>query len=95
MAAMVSSLTIPEDVEERMSLAQALRRLEAIVGDECKWEATADDQAADAHAAGRATAAVGRGGVMAPVAEEEVEEPRECMLCMSAPRSVRFLCGHR
>jgi hypothetical protein len=96
MAAMVSSLTIPEDVEERMSLAEALRTLEAIVGDECKWEATADDEAAGAHAAGRATAAVSGGGVMAPVAEEEeAEEPRECMLCMSSPRSVRFLCGHR
>jgi hypothetical protein len=96
MAAMASSLTL-QDEDERMPLAQALRTLEAIVGDEGKWEATADDAADCAHAAGRATAeAAGGGGLMAPVAEEEeAEEPRECMLCMSAPRSVRFLCGHR
>jgi serine/threonine protein kinase len=92
MAAMTSSLTL-EDEDERMPLSQALHTLEGIVGDEGKWEATADDESTGA-LGGRAT--VGSGAEMAPVAEEEeVEEPRECILCMSAPRSVRFLCGHR
>ena len=85
MAVMASSLT-QDDEDERMPLTHALQKLEAIVAEAGGHETAASiEPAVDEAARGR----------MATVAEEEVEETRECMLCMSAPREVRFLCGHR
>ena len=90
MARMASSLTL-EDEEERMSLAETLRTLEAIVREAGQGEAVAGT-AVGTPAVGGQSAATSGGG-MAPAAV--AEEPRECMVCMSAPRAVRFLCGHR
>ena len=90
MARMASSLTL-EDEEERMTLAETLRTLETIVHEAGQGDAVADTAVGSSAVGGQPTAT--SGGEMAPAAV--TEEPRECMICMSAPRSVRFLCGHR
>ena len=90
LAAMARGLT-EEFEEERMTLAETLRTLEAIVREAGQGDAVAGT-AVGSPAVGGQSAATSGGG-MAPAAV--AEEPRECMICMSAPRAVRFLCGHR
>jgi hypothetical protein len=87
---MASSLTL-EDEEERMTLAETLRTLETIVYEAGQGDAVADTAVGSSAVGGQPTAT--SGGGMAPAAV--TEEPRECMICMSALRAVRFLCGHR
>ena len=96
LAAASAGLT-EEYAEDRMRLAEVLQTLETIVGEvesEARGEeAGATVEAASVSSAAAATTAAADGFEVATGREDD--ESRECMVCMSAPRQVRFLCGHR
>lgn len=79
LAGIIAGLVMPQFKEDRMPLARALSRL--------------DD--ALAHADDAAVAASYRQALLEQTeAMNSADEPRECVVCMAAPRSVRFTCGH-
>jgi len=91
LAAASAGLT-EEYAEDRVRLAEVLQALEAIVG-EVGSEAHGEEAGPAAEGAAEAAAEGAAGGVEKATGADH-EDQRECMLCMSAPRQVRFLCGH-
>jgi hypothetical protein len=79
--------------------AEVLRSLETIVGEvesESRGEKVVGEMeetvaAAQATSASAAAATTAAGGSVEVATTAEGEEGRECMVCMSAPRQVRFM----
>ena len=86
LATMVMGLT-EEFAEDRLSLADALEELEQLV--QASGAAPAAAPTATSAESTPAVPSDGTGGAAVPTGA-----PKECVMCLDAPREVRFNCGH-